>query len=224
MANSLCKRSNCKTLQTRLYKAILASMNRQEQKADHLSVRAGDKVQMIYFQETIWLNYTCSARSNTGNVATVSITRDTGSYRPASKYCMASPLTSSVHAAFSRVIVPSGSLRSPRKLNLAHVSLLFLPLLLPRSACEPQGYQWPETKAGGWKNTTVIGAKAARCQSSRPRIKCQEKRGGARGTAGACLKWASAWLLCIHTHWFAHYNADPSRSPRAGTETQAKSS
>ncbi len=31
---------------------------------------------MIYFQETIWLNYTCSARSDTGNVATVSITRD----------------------------------------------------------------------------------------------------------------------------------------------------
>lgn len=124
MANSLCKRSNCKTLQTRLYKGIPALKNRQEQKADHLSVRAGDKVQMIYFQETIWLNYTCSARSDTGNVATVSITRDTDteSYRTASKYRMASPLTSSVHAAFSRVIAPSGSLWSPRKLNLAHVS------------------------------------------------------------------------------------------------------
>lgn len=218
MANSLCKRSNCKTLQTRLYKGIPALKNRQEQKADHLFVRAGDEVQMIYFQETVWLNYTCPARSDTGNVATVSITRDTDteSYRTASKYRMASPLTSSVHAAFSRVIAPSGSLRSPRKLNLAHVSLL-----LPRSACEPQGYQWPETKAGGWKNTTVIGARAARCQSSRPGIKCQRRRGGARGTAGACLKWASAWLLCIHTHWFAHYNADPSRSPRAGAETQA---
>ncbi len=76
MTNSLCKRSNCKTLQTRLYKGIPALKNRKEQKADHLSVRAGDKVQMIYFQETIWLNYTCSARSDTGNVATVSITRD----------------------------------------------------------------------------------------------------------------------------------------------------
>lgn len=145
----------------------------------------------------------------------------TQSYRTASKYRMASPLTSSVHAAFSRVIAPSGSLRSPRKLNLAHVSLLFLPLLLPRSACEPQGYQWPETKAGGWKNTSVIGGRAARCQSPRPGIKCQRRHDRARGTAGACLKWTSAWLLCIHTHWLAHYNTDHLWSPLAGAHSQA---
>lgn len=36
-----------------------------------------DKVQMIYFQETACINYSCSARSDTENVVTLRITRDT---------------------------------------------------------------------------------------------------------------------------------------------------
>lgn len=65
-------------------------------------------------------------------------------------------------------------------------------------------------KSRWWKNTAVVGASAAPCQSRGPGIKCQRRRERARGTAGACLKWTSAWLLCIHAGWFD----DPWRYPR----------
>ncbi len=188
---------------------------------DHLSVRAGDEIQMIYFQETIWLNYTCSARSDTGNVATVSITRDR--HRKLQNRIKI-PHGIAPHLKCACCILQS---HRPKwvppvaKETQSSSRLASLP-----SAPPPPFNMWTSGLSmtwnkSRWKNTTVIGARAAPCQSSRPRIKCQRRRGGACGTAGACLKWASPWLLCMHTHWFAHYNADPSRSPRAGTETQA---
>lgn len=167
---------------------------------------------MIYFQEAIWINYSCLARSVTED----NIIKLQNSIKIPHGIAPHLKCACCILQSHRPKWVPPVAKETQSSSRLAP-----LPLAPP-----PTFSMWTSGLSMTWNKSRwmekhVIGGRAARCQSPGPGIKCQRRRDRARGTAGACLKWTSAWLLCIHTHWLAHYNTDHLWSPRARAQSQA---